>query len=91
MSQSRQNKEDLDKAAVGAGFLIGALISLGISVEEAILSPFLGDLKGFELIVLIATIVLFLATIMQLVILRGKLFGLCIFFTGFLGGLLIFF
>ena len=90
MQKSSINKEDLDKADVGGGFLSGALISLGISVEEVILSPFLGGLKGFGLIVLFSSIIMLIYSIIHLMILRGRLFGLLIFASSFISGILIF-
>ena len=83
-------KEEQDKADIGAGFLSGTLMSLGINVEETILSPFIGGIKGFEIIVIILSIIATVASIFFISRKRGLICALSIFVFSFIGGYVIF-
>jgi len=74
---------------IGIGFLPGFLLPLGISVEEVILFPFFGGLVGFDLLVVVFTIVVLVSGILALIKRLQLASGLGSFAFSFAGGYLM--
>ena len=83
-------KEQQDKVDIGAGFLSGALMSLGINIEETILIPFIGGVKGFEMIVIIFSVIATITSILFISQKRGSVHTVSIFIFSYIGGYIIF-
>jgi len=85
---SRKN----ELADIGIGAISGGLMTIGINPEKTILSPFIGNIKGSELIFTISSIAMMIFSIIFLSY-RYKeihmLYGISIFGLSFIGLYLI--
>lgn len=83
-------KEEQDILDIGVGFLCGSLMSLGINVEETILSSFIRGIEGFEIVVIIFSVITTIASIYFISKRRGITITFIIFIFSFISGYVVF-